>query len=269
MDLLAKLLILLLSGILTNCKQQDVTTTTTTAPVISIGPRIVGGRRAQAGQFPHQVSLRYYGSHICGASIISPSYVLTAAHCVKFGHNVVSPLRLAVQVGSLVLNSFETYVDVTDVQVHPQYRNGGHGFDIAVLRLKQKLRFNANVGAIELAEKDPPVNSTVTISGWGAISHGGPISRELLYVQVRSISRAQCTSRYMTRLPETTICLMHGANLGACHGDSGGPAVYQNRLIGVASFVLGGCGREAPDGYESVATLSRWIRSNANLVPPN
>lgn len=51
-------------------------------------PRIVGGTRAQTGQFPHQISLRRRGSHTCGGSILSSTYILTAAHCVKQGSNV-------------------------------------------------------------------------------------------------------------------------------------------------------------------------------------
>lgn len=173
--------------------------------------------------------------------------------------------QLAVQVGSLQLPSFETYVDVQAVQVHPAYGTGGNGYDLALLRLGSSIVFNANVSSIPLAKEDPPDNSILHISGWGAIYHGGPISTELLYVQVRSISRDQCRSQYMRKLPETTMCLLHGANLGACHGDSGGPAVYKSQLVGVASFVLGNCGRAAPDGYESVAGLRAWIMENAEI----
>ncbi|XP_017870423.1 PREDICTED: serine protease SP24D [Drosophila arizonae] len=268
MDLLGKLLtpllLLLLLISLARC-EQEWEETTTSRPLVPIRPRIVGGRRASAGQFGHQVSLRYFGHHICGGSIISASYVLTAAHCVQFGQDVTDPSRLAVQAGSLRLNSYAVYVDVAAIKVHPQYLNGGQGYDIALLRLARPLGLNANIVAIPLAEKDPPPDAVVHISGWGAIYHGGPTSNDLLYVQVRSIARSECTSRYMRRLPSTTMCLLHGANLGACHGDSGGPAVHEGRLVGVASFVLGACGREAPDGYESIATLRSWIISNSDL----
>lgn len=169
------------------------------------------------------------------------------------------------QVGSLQLPSFETYVDVQSVQVHPQYGTGGKGYDVALLRLSSSLVYNANISAIPLATQDPPVNSILHISGWGATYHGGPTSTALLYVQVRSISREQCVSQYMRKLPESTMCLLHGANLGACHGDSGGPATYKNQLVGVASFVLGNCGREAPDGYERVSALRSWIMENADM----
>lgn len=43
--------------------------------------RIVGGEETNIKLYPHQVSLQYFGSHICGGSIISTKYVVTAAHC--------------------------------------------------------------------------------------------------------------------------------------------------------------------------------------------
>nr|AEI58579.1 serine protease [Eupolyphaga sinensis] len=44
--------------------------------------RIVGGSTTTIQNYPYQVSLQYGGSHICGGSIISANYVLTAAHCI-------------------------------------------------------------------------------------------------------------------------------------------------------------------------------------------
>lgn len=44
--------------------------------------RIVGGNEAVPGQFPYQISLRKDDAHICGGSIITADWILTAAHCV-------------------------------------------------------------------------------------------------------------------------------------------------------------------------------------------
>lgn len=43
--------------------------------------RIVGGNEVPISQFPYQLSLRQNGNHICGASIISSNWALSAAHC--------------------------------------------------------------------------------------------------------------------------------------------------------------------------------------------
>ncbi|XP_022211862.1 serine protease SP24D [Drosophila obscura] len=226
-------------------------------------PRIVGGTRAVAGQFPHQISLRRNNRFTCGGSILSASYVLTAAHCVKSGRNVTPASQLSIRAGTLRLSGGGVRVNVAQVAVHPRY--GGSGHDVAVLRLASALQFSSDIRAIALAGSDPPNNALVDISGWGAIFQNGPVSDELLYVHVRSLARDTCQQTYFRRLPETTMCLLHEAQKGACHGDSGGPATYDGQLVGVASFVMGGCGRAAPDGYERISVLGPWIRQTAKL----
>lgn len=44
--------------------------------------RIIGGQPSSPHEFPYQIALFENGRFICGGSILSPWYVLTAGHCV-------------------------------------------------------------------------------------------------------------------------------------------------------------------------------------------
>uniref|UniRef100_A0A8C0C3H9 Transmembrane protease serine 2 n=1 Tax=Buteo japonicus TaxID=224669 RepID=A0A8C0C3H9_9AVES len=50
---------------------------------VNIMNRIVGGSGAVLGQWPWQVSLHVQGTHVCGGSIITRQWIVTAAHCVE------------------------------------------------------------------------------------------------------------------------------------------------------------------------------------------
>lgn len=44
--------------------------------------RIVGGNMSSLAQWPWQASLQFQGYHLCGGSVITPVWIVTAAHCV-------------------------------------------------------------------------------------------------------------------------------------------------------------------------------------------
>ena len=57
----------------------------------AVHSRIVGGTDANPGAWPWQVTLDYSGHpgpHWCGGSIVTPDWIVTAAHCFAYGDDV-------------------------------------------------------------------------------------------------------------------------------------------------------------------------------------
>ncbi|ALC48828.1 CG32523 [Drosophila busckii] len=232
-----------------------------------LGGRIVGGADAAATQFPHQISLRQMGSHICGGSIIDRNKILTAAHCVTSdgpnGTLLVTPADLlTIRAGSLNRFNGGEVRQVVEVKVHEGYGNLYN--DVAVLVLDRPLIYSENIRAIPLASADTPVDSPVIVSGWGRLATEGDVPRWLQWNTLSSLSTRKCTTSTLMN-GASLICLAHDAGQGVCFGDSGGPAIYNGEIVGIAGFVIGGCGSKNPDGYAKVFYHRDWIIKHANL----
>uniref|UniRef100_A0A1I8PDH9 Peptidase S1 domain-containing protein n=1 Tax=Stomoxys calcitrans TaxID=35570 RepID=A0A1I8PDH9_STOCA len=229
--------------------------------------RVVGGEDAYEGQFPHQVSLRRNGSHSCGGSVISRNFVLTAAHCVgttdsSGNYYTYDPSVFTIRVGSNDRFQGGVIVRVAEVIAHEDYGNFLN--DVALLRLQEPLIYSANIQPIALASAMVPPGSDIIISGFGRTKHNGDVPQKLQWNTLTAISRSECKEK-INWDSEALICLGHPADNGACHGDSGGPAMYKGEVVGIAGFVYGGCGTNNPDGYAYVYYHRDWIRKHSDL----
>lgn len=72
----------------------------------AVGSRIVGGTNARPGAWPWQVTMDYKGHpgpHWCGGSIVTPHWIVTAAHCFGNGDD---PKKYSIVAGRGDLFSF-------------------------------------------------------------------------------------------------------------------------------------------------------------------
>lgn len=229
--------------------------------------RIVGGWSADAEQFPYQVAVNT-NNIVCGGSLIRSNWVLSAAHCVfDRNNNVMSPTKFEIRAGSLYRRQGGVVRNVSKVLPHINYKSRTkyeYPYDIALLKLTQNYQLGGDIKTIALptSSTNPGGEKTVTISGWGKVSTSGEGSSSLKYNRVTPMNSSACSvSTGKIRI----LCLKSAANNGACMGDSGGPAVFNNQLVGVANFVSSlGCGTDEQDGYAKVSDYLDWIKNTMN-----
>lgn len=228
---------------------------------------IVGGTIAPAGVWPSIVALVPAGTPsaagaFCGGTLIGPSAVLTAAHCVVTDGLALAPAEIDVIAGATDLAGSGERIAVAAIRVHPTYRAPGDGADAAVLILATPS--SAPVAAFARAGEDAAdVDRAGEIAGWGARSETDTIgSTSLLSAPVTVFGTSRC-ARYLGSAYSARLALCAGRPEGGvdtCSGDSGGPLRDgTGLLIGVTSWGVG-CGRAGRPGvYTRVAAVADWI----------
>jgi secreted trypsin-like serine protease len=96
--------------------------------------RIVGGETAGTNTWGWAVSISIGGGSLCGGSILSSSWIITAAHCL----NGISPSQVIVYAGSNTRFSGQNRV-ASSIFVHPSYNSATKINDIAIIQLTTPL----------------------------------------------------------------------------------------------------------------------------------
>ncbi|MBK0025511.1 serine protease [Stenotrophomonas sp. S48] len=211
--------------------------TASAAPAPRETPRIIGGESAQPGQYPFMVSLQGlsygdtdYDRHFCGGTLISPSWVLTAAHCVQGAQ----PAALAVLGGATALSTEASPrpSNVRALHVHPAFNSGSAlEHDVALIQLDAPL---ADAEPVQLRLRPDASylkpGRDFTVIGWGTTESGADaFPTHLQTVQVPFVPFAECQQAYAGELSRGKVICAGREGMDSCQGDSGGPLLLRLR----------------------------------------
>lgn len=241
------------------------------APVA--GKSVIGGKKVKFANWAFTVAIQRKGRLHCGGSVIAPTKILTAAHCLEgFG---VSRLSVAANRPKLTRRGVGETIGVVSAVAHPDYVfNQAH--DVGVITLAAPTTSPPVVLATpELDAELSRPGRRLRVAGWGAQNPlGVHLSRILKRTTERVHSPRRCKRAYRRLFRTSSMICALGKRLrrygrarihaSACSGDSGGPLVADTPAgpveTGIVSFGGPFCGfTGAPTVYSRVSDSLDFI----------
>lgn len=249
---------------------------------------IVNSKVAGTNWFPYVVRIILPNGGVCGGSLISENFVLTAAHCVYNESINGGVIRVLIGVNTYSGNYLGQYAGIVEhssanknIYVHESYRPTTtliedykdlvrNTYDIALLRLKVKA---TGVPTISFPRPESNINNypekiymgtKMTVVGSGLLQQTDiDVSPNLMTAEIT-------IDDYLMRPSGTILLKAPNATTGeiVLSGDSGGPGIlYYNSRPYVAGVIMSGQSAWLSSFLTSTTHYSNWITNTSQVQP--
>ncbi|XP_049292544.1 brachyurin-like [Anopheles funestus] len=241
--------------------------------------RIVNGYIAQPGQFPYQVAILSNmagGTGLCGGSVLTANYVLTAAHCVDVATDGLVIYGAQDRTNANEPSQVRIAFEQSGINLHPNWNPTLIRYDIATVRVVSPVTFSDRIQPVTLPRLSDVGNDFAgligTVSGFGRFADSIQQASDVLrYVNNPIQTNLACSVRFPGVVQPENICLSGDSGRGACQGDSGGPLTIVRDgttvQLGVVSFGLAlGCELNWPSVFARTTSFLTWIEATSDVV---